>query len=122
MKQKPIPKFYVICYNFNSKKMEPYDIMEYFIHEYKDTKKKDRPTTLADTKEFIKRESQYMFWARCEYEILLSAWPNMDNTVKWDVHRQVMMNIDLISELIYNYFNPTKPKTTKNGANSVQTK
>ena len=41
-----------------------------------------------------------MWWARCEYEIIICGWPNTDTQEKWDIHRQVMMNIDIITRIL----------------------
>ena len=38
----------------------------------------------------------YMWWSRCQYEILISDWPSQRNIEKWDIHKQVMMNIEVI--------------------------
>ena len=91
-------QFNVIIYNFNRKKFEPYDIMDFFVEEYKE--EKNKPTTFATFKEFIERKSMWMFWSRCEYEIILSDWPPSGVEEKWDIHRQIMMNIDIITEIL----------------------
>lgn len=44
----------------------------------------------------------YQWWSRCEYEIILTDWPNQKKFEKWDVHEQVKMNIDIITELLIN--------------------
>ena len=47
----------------------------------------------------------YQWWSRCEYEIILESWPNTNVNEKWDVHRQVMMNIDIITSMLMNNVN-----------------
>lgn len=96
------PVFNVICFNPNLKIMEPYNVMPYFINEYKETKRSKRPKTFDEFKEFIKSKSMYMFWSRCQYEIILSDWPCSGISEKWDVHRQILNNIDLITVILYN--------------------
>lgn len=91
-------EFYVIYYNFNAKKVEPYDIMPYFISEYICTK--DKPKTTKEFKEFIKNKARYMFWARCEYEIIICGWPDTDVQEKWDIYNQIMMNIDIVTKIL----------------------
>ena len=76
-------------------------------------------------KKFVKKESLYQWWARCEYEIVLGPWPytlspserrakeednveawkehwkkHLDECQKIDVHYQVMMNLDVITALV----------------------
>lgn len=95
-----IKSFNVIYQNINTQKFEPYDVIPYFIDEYKELNSKSRPKTFEEFKEFIKKESLYMFWARCEYEIIIAGWPNKETQEKWDIHRQIMMNIDIVTRLV----------------------
>ena len=100
MKKIIIP-FNVINYEFNSKKFEAYDVMPYLVDCYKKVKrKKECPKTFEEFKEFVKLNSQYRFWSRCEYEIVLSDWPSGKDQRKIDVYEQIMMNIDLVTELL----------------------
>ena len=66
-------EFNVIGYNFNSKEFVPYNIIPYLVSQYKI--KRDKPKTFDEVKEFVKKESMHQWWARCEYEIVLSPWP-----------------------------------------------
>ena len=115
-------EFNVIIYNINSKKFEPYNIIPYLISCY--NKKENKPKTFDEFKEFIKNKSMYQWWARCEYEIILSPWPytlspserakeennveawkehwkkHLNECQKIDVHYQVMMNLDVITVLV----------------------
>ena len=93
-----IKSFNVIYQNFNAQKFEPYDVMPYLVDEYNISKSK--PTTFEEFKEFVKSKSMYMYWARCEYEIIIAGWPNKETQEKWDIHRQIMMNIDLVTRLV----------------------
>lgn len=91
-------KFNVINYNINRQKFEAYDVMPYLIECYKKEKKK--PKTFEGFKKFIKDESMHQFWSRCEYEIILVDWPSQKIEDKWDVYDQIMMNIDILTNLI----------------------
>lgn len=92
--------FNVIWFDTDTKKFEPYDVIPYLIDRYKDTRKKDRPTTVEEFKEFVKSNSMYQWWGRCEYEILLKDWPCEQKCEKWDIHQQVMMNVDIIANIL----------------------
>ena len=50
--------------------------------------------------QFVKDESMYQFWSRCEYEIILVDWPCQQISKKIDVHQQIMMNIDIVTNLL----------------------
>lgn len=90
--------FNVIINDFNRDTFVPYDVMPYLIREY--NKLKDKPSTMEELKRFVVEMAQYQWWARCEYEIILVDWPNQGVHEKWDVYKQVMMNIDLITEIL----------------------
>ena len=95
--------------DFNRRQFEGYDVMPYFIREWKDIKKnakpysedeyRGRPQTKEELKQWFLRKSQYMFWSRCEYEIIVSGWPNTDTKSNIDIHDQIKMNIDVILEV-----------------------
>lgn len=99
-KLKSMPSFYVIIEDINSSEFRGYNIMPYFIECYHTTNKKDRPVTIDDFKKFIERKSSYMYRSRCEYEIVLNPLVSSTPSKKIDVHYQVMMNINVITDLL----------------------
>ena len=126
-------QFNVLEFNWNTREKSEYDVLPYFRNVWKDKKfnfdKKDVKNK-EDLKNWIKRASHYQYWARCEYEFLMGAWPfgskkiiedlqrveiNMDNNIiiyniitqdmcKIDVHEQIMMNIDIITDVLAEEF------------------
>lgn len=95
--------FYVIHYEVNSRKFEKYDVMPYLVRCYQESKKKkyvDCPTTFEEFKKFVEDNSRYMYWARCEYEVILSDWPCNLNQKKIDIHWQIMNNLELVTRLL----------------------
>ena len=95
--------FYVINFEFNSKKFEKYDVMPYLVDCYEKVKNtKDCPKTFEEFKTFIEGKSMYQYWARCEYEIILSDWPNQNVARKIDIHYQIMNNIDIVTDILMN--------------------
>ena len=102
-------QFNVIIEDINSKKFVPYDVMPYLVQCYYEAEETDdRPGTLEEFKVFIKRHSMYRWWSRCEYEIVLQSWPTGNNEKKIDVYWQIMMNIDLITEILMKEIDETK--------------
>ena len=94
--------FNVIVYNFNAKKFEPYNIFNYLEREFKEHTFKDM--SRDELKKWILDKSQYMFWSRCEYEVILSPWPPIEGIAKKiDVFDQIEMNIEVITDMFYNY-------------------
>ena len=98
MEEKKIKAFYVIIEKHG--RFKPYDVIPYFVSTYNERKPKDRPKTFEEFKKFVESWSRYMYWSRCEYEIILSDWPGQRNEEKWDIHRQIMMNHDLVTEIL----------------------
>ena len=112
-------QFNVMLWDFNSDKLVHYDVIPYFqerykerVERYKKYSKKENfdvdndymfvPKTLDEFKKFVKNESMYQFWSRCEYEMIVHGWPVQKNDYKLDVHEQIMMNIDIVAEILYN--------------------
>lgn len=120
-------QFNVIYFNFNAKKFEPYDVIPYLVRKYRervstrDELKQELknatsetemnlyidsleywrvPQTYDEFKKFVQDESQHQFWSRCEYEIILVDWPCQKTEEKWDVYDQIMMNLDIITQLV----------------------
>ena len=132
---------------FENGKIEHYDVLPYFrkcwedkfdLEEKNEIKEKNRPENKRKhlLKAWIIHKSQYMFWARCQYEFLIASWPfgskrmfdelheflpkfniddymhhiDFDNIIirdmyKIDIHEQIMMNIDVITDILHDEFN-----------------
>ena len=88
-------KFYVLTWDFNSDKLEPYDVLPYF------RKNCAKCENYESFKREVERTSRYKFWARCEYEMICSGWPVQKNKYKLDVNEQIMMNIDIICNILW---------------------
>ena len=120
-------QFNVINFNFNAKKFEAYDVIPYLVREYheqieryntaklelEEAKTEQEieiaksnldywrvPQTFGEFKKFVKDRAQYQFWSRCEYEIILVDWPCQKTEEKWDVYDQIMMNLDIVTQLV----------------------
>ena len=93
--------FNVLIWDINGNKLTTTDVLPYFRDEYKCVKKDKRPQTINEWKEFIKSWGMYQYWARCEYEIIVSPWPTQNKNVKIDVWYQISNNIDIIAEILY---------------------
>lgn len=101
MKRRNQIPFYVIVDNVNRQDFERHDVMPYFVSCYDDAKKrKKQPKTYEEFKEFVKGKSMYMYWARCQYELVLKPWVGHSNERKVDVHWQLMHNLDLVTSIL----------------------
>lgn len=103
--------FYVLTFNFNTKKVENYDVIPYLTREVKDfvksDKKKIKELTDEELKTYVDRVARYEFWARCQWEFIVISWPYLSDTrvedqdgEKIDVYRQIKMNLDVVTQLV----------------------
>lgn len=100
MKRRNHIPFKVIVDNVNTKQFEFYDVMPFFIRCYEETKKENRPNTYEEFKAFVESNSAYMYWARCQWELILKPWVGHDKEKKVDVHWQLMHNLDLVTSIL----------------------
>lgn len=85
--------------------------MNIFEHSsfYKDFQKVLK--TINDKQDFadkIKSLLMYYFWSKCEYEIIISAFPeskDQKEKIKIDVYEQVMLNWDAFIDYVWEYKN-----------------
>lgn len=108
-------KFNVIHFNINANKFEAYNVIPYLLDKYAERIKRHNecpdskyfqvPVTFDEFKKFVKDESLYQFWGRCEYEIILSDWPSQKTEEKWDIYDQIMMNLDIITRILIDNIN-----------------
>ena len=96
----------VINWDFNTDKIEHYDIMPYIYDSIKDAMKREKKKKADITFEWLRNviddASKYMCWARCQYEVIVHAWPVRKNDHKLDVYEQIKMNLDNITRLVFN--------------------
>ena len=134
MKQKKErPQFFAIYKDFNSGKIEKYDVLNVIFNtiftekgtfntrsfHYFDKKCNVLPVrTKEQLEEFIKLELRYHFCGKCEWEFIAIDWPNRDTIdesrpVKIDVYEQLEPNIPVITDLVWNYIEPKLQKLIK---------
>ena len=98
---KHINEFTVIVEDYNKKEFISYDVMPYLMRCYEETKKKDKPKTFEEFKEFVRSKSMYQYWCRCEYEIVLnSLFSGRTKEEKIDVYFQISLNINTVTKLL----------------------
>ena len=80
---KALTKFNVLT--FSNGKIREYDILPYFRDSWKEKYNKEEKDKIKNAKydakrrqlfkEWVRGRSLYMFWARCEWEMLIGSWP-----------------------------------------------
>lgn len=94
-------EFNVLLYDINKNKVVHYDVLPYFIDcwndkFHKEEKKEIKKTKSKDLlKEYIINMSRYMYWTRCQYEILIARWPFGSKRIKDDMTEFLKKDVDL---------------------------
>lgn len=100
--------FNVMNWDFNSDSLVQYDVLPYFRECYKELNKNKRPVTVDEWKEFVKSKGMYQYWGRCEYEMIVTGWPQQKREIKIDVWQQIEMNIEVIVNILMEEFSNKK--------------
>lgn len=107
--------FNVLIWDPNSKNFVPYNVIPYLVDAYNERVANHKkypndkywnvPQTYDEFRDFVRNESQYQFWGRCEYEIILVDWPCLKTEKKIDVYDQIMMNLSIITDILIDQIN-----------------
>ncbi len=101
-------------WDFNLQELEYYDIMPRLVERWKEDKKRRHkiwnfsdgdgrddtkmPETFEEFRRFVLSASHYMFWGKCEYEVIVHGWPpsvkEVEMSVPDDVHRLAETALD----------------------------
>lgn len=96
----------VIYGNFNSKIIETHNVFNHygFLEDCRKAAKKYKNDRDGFLKE-VRNSLMYYYWAKCEWEVIVSHWPQSDRMrdEKVDVYDQVMMNWDVFSDYIWTH-------------------
>ena len=100
--------------DFNRGTIETYNVFRhyYFVKGLADRLSElEKMNTLSEEKkkelfvEAAKHEIMYYFWAKCEWEVIISHWPPCDNdrfkSRKIDVYDQITQNLDKFVDYVW---------------------
>ena len=100
-------KWNVYVFDCNRRSMKDYNIFRHsgFVKYLCEIYQKEL-LSAVDFQEEVRRELQYHFWSKCEYEIVLTEWPSHENLSKdvrekIDVYDQITLNFDRFIEWLY---------------------
>lgn len=101
--------FNVLMWDFNHDELIHYDVLPYLREVIEENLKRKNKNikvikSFDDLKELIEKESMYRYWSRCEYEMIIHGWPVQKKDYKIDIHEQIMMNIDVISDILFDEY------------------
>lgn len=93
--------WYTYIYDFNAKEIKPYNVFTHVAYLRKILELYLESTSWEDFKKEVDRWTQYYFWSKCEYELILSSWPNKEEEIKIDIYDQLKLNWDKFINYIY---------------------
>lgn len=93
-------KWYVLKENFNTRKIEKYNVLSGWEDDIKKARKKCK--TKEELKEWLKREFMYYYWSKCECEIFVAGLFTKDpkDFQKIDIWTQLEPNLDVITDYV----------------------
>lgn len=103
---KTIPKFNVLCFDFNAKELKPYNIItENLLKEFK--KKTKSLTSTEEKKKVLDDYFLYYYWSRREFELFIgdAFEEDISKYKKVDIYTQIQMNFDVIYNLVIKAIN-----------------
>ncbi len=96
----------VYCEEFNKGEIREVNIFDHrtFCECCKQHAKKFKDDKEAFA-EAVRKDLMYYFWSKCEWEIILSAWPPRKNfrESKIDVYDQVMLNWNVFIDWLWEH-------------------
>ena len=92
--KKPTFTWNVWNWDFNHDQLETYDVGYRFIAAVEHERPSFLPTTYAELNDYLLAEARYCFWAKCEYEMIVTGWPQQKNEKKVDIYEQLRLNWD----------------------------
>ena len=93
--------------NFNAREIEVINLFDKFdiddfIKLFKKRYKNKEQQTFENFKSELKNQLMYRFWSRCEWEVIITAWPPDDKvSIKVDVYGQIMNNFDVFCDYVW---------------------
>lgn len=102
----------VFRYDFNKREVVTYNIFNHASFVDDINKMKKNKVNTIDFKDRLKQVLMYYFWAKCEYEVIVSAFPPNENSKdeKVDIYNQVMLNFDIFCDYVYSNIFKTNKK------------
>ncbi len=93
-------------HNFNARRIEEYNVLnDGFVNGLMERlPKKKSDITYEVFKEKLRAELLYRYWCKCEWEVVLSAFPpskDGEEKRKVDIYQQVMLNFEIFCKYAY---------------------
>lgn len=95
-------KWYVLRYDFNSKKVVNYNIFgKETKAELKKARRNKKFNNQEELKEYLRKDFQYHYWSKAECEMAVGdLFCKPETMEKIDIYRQIEPNLDRITEYV----------------------
>lgn len=103
-KLKHLVTWNVFLYDFNQKTIKSYNVFQHALFLNETVKAFLETDSQEAFNEELRKVVHYYFWAKCEYEVLISGWPpteNKEEETKVDVCTQLELNWNLFVDIVY---------------------
>ena len=94
----------VLVSDFNEKDINEYNVFDHM--RFMEDCKKNARKNIHNYDEFCKNlriDLAYYFWAKYEWEIIVTDWPRGEKSIKIDVYEQVMLNWDHFCDYVWSH-------------------
>ena len=94
----------VFYYNINRRKIDIFNVFDHqkFLEDVKKLIETD-DITKDEFNDRLHKEVRYYFWAKTEWEVLVSSWINNDIEMKVDVFYQLHVNWDKFVDYVWSF-------------------
>lgn len=94
---KKLKKKLVAAYGKDDAKYQK--LIEQMIWDEKKRKQKYTPDELLEME--LRRKCMYFFWSKCEYEVIVTGWPDTKTEKKIDIYQQLDANWDIFKNTVF---------------------
>lgn len=74
-------------------------LVDKLIWDEKKRKQKYTPDELIEIE--LRRKCMYYFWAKCEYEVIVTGWPDTKTERKIDIYDQLEANWETFKKMVF---------------------
>ena len=103
-------KWYAIIHDTNKDEIKLFNIFDSYNFRWYVERAIKKYTTYEQFKEDIRSSLSFSFWSKAEYEILCSGLFQRSEPYKIDVYYQVLPNLDILVNYIFETINKHKRK------------
>lgn len=94
---KKLKKKLVAAYGKDDAKYQK--LIEQMTWDEKKRKQKHTPDELLEME--LRRKCMYFFWSKCEYEVIVTGWPDTKTEKKIDIYQQLDANWDIFKNTVF---------------------